>query len=532
MNKRLVQIKLTLLSALVLFGYNQCGQPYQTEPTELVYSDSSISGSLNSSASVAAFTGSVHTLTTRYCSACHTSGAVQHGNPDPKVAHDSIIDGGKVNFSNIKNSRLVAKLRDENHQCWSGDCGKDAQEMEAAVQFWADEVAKIEIEQVEEPVDIPVFTVDSLAAFQGTVYQLTRQHCVSCHTNQYPQHASANVQLAHDSLLDSANMKINFDNIPASRMVERLRVDRHRCWSDCEENAKEMEAQIGAWFQQMSTPLVGGAGLKTAQANAVGQYIGLGSSAAININIGSGNIQAPFVYEQDYLWAPSGAGNNFTAGAAGTGRASYNFNVQQAGTYAMIGEVSASDGNNNSFFIQIDNNASFDWHTNQTPNFTDQVVTRGAAQANTTFNLSAGAHTLTIMQREDGTKLKSLRFVEASSDGGALPPGTGVMVYDISQMLGVNERVEFRIKIREYDDFSYEVFDPEIVSETVSVEVAGVKLLINDFYNPQHSTYTLARTTTTPQNTIVSPYSMVVLKDRGESLDRISFEFDVLQVSN
>jgi hypothetical protein len=52
-----------------------------------------------------------------------------------KVAHDAIISQFKVNFANIPASRLVAKLRDDSHNCW-GDCAANAAEMQAAIEEW------------------------------------------------------------------------------------------------------------------------------------------------------------------------------------------------------------------------------------------------------------------------------------------------------------------------------------------------------------------------------------------------------------
>ena len=88
----------------------------------------------------------------------------------------------------------------------------------------------------------------SVAGYQQTVYPIVRQNCLGCHaTNQSPFFAAADPQEAHDALLSAG--KVNFDLPEASRIVKRLRVDRHNCWtSDCEADAVAMQNAIRTWL--------------------------------------------------------------------------------------------------------------------------------------------------------------------------------------------------------------------------------------------------------------------------------------------
>ncbi len=86
----------------------------------------------------------------------------------------------------------------------------------------------------------------SVQAFSQTTHLLTKAHCVNCHGNfQQPLHAVADPTQAHDALIDTN--KINFSDIPNSRIVQKLRVNMHQCWSDCASNATEMEQSIVNW---------------------------------------------------------------------------------------------------------------------------------------------------------------------------------------------------------------------------------------------------------------------------------------------
>jgi len=89
---------------------------------------------------------------------------------------------------------------------------------------------------------------EQVTAFETTVYPLVRQYCDDCHGGSgpgAPQIAHPSVSTAWSAVVDS--QKVNFTDPPASRLVRRLAVDFHFCWSDCAANASEMLTQILAW---------------------------------------------------------------------------------------------------------------------------------------------------------------------------------------------------------------------------------------------------------------------------------------------
>lgn len=91
--------------------------------------------------SVQAFSTTVHPITRMYCINCH--GSFQqplHAVADVTQAHDAVVDAFKVNFNNPSQSRMVAKLRDESHNCWSANCSADASQMETAIIAWKTEL--------------------------------------------------------------------------------------------------------------------------------------------------------------------------------------------------------------------------------------------------------------------------------------------------------------------------------------------------------------------------------------------------------
>lgn len=79
-----------------------------------------------------------------YCSACHSGSAATPQQPyfassDPLVAYEAVKSKIDLNDPALTNpalkskSRLVVRLRDEFHNCWSGSCANDAAAMQAAI---------------------------------------------------------------------------------------------------------------------------------------------------------------------------------------------------------------------------------------------------------------------------------------------------------------------------------------------------------------------------------------------------------------
>ncbi|MBD66905.1 MAG: hypothetical protein CME62_17010 [Halobacteriovoraceae bacterium] len=96
-------------------------------------------------ASAEVFKTTVHPILRANCKSCHTpdAGSPQapfHSQLSYKGAHDAVIDTARVDFQTISNSRLVKRLREDKHYCWSGNCNNDADTMQAAIQSWADQI--------------------------------------------------------------------------------------------------------------------------------------------------------------------------------------------------------------------------------------------------------------------------------------------------------------------------------------------------------------------------------------------------------
>ncbi len=112
----------------------------------------------------ALFAGTVYPLLEEYCSRCHSSTASNAQSPffasaDLAEAYDAVK--ARIDLDRPEFSRLVLRLRDEFHNCWS-DCSANANEMEAAIRSFADQIAPT-------TVDPSLVLSKALGLYDGTV---------------------------------------------------------------------------------------------------------------------------------------------------------------------------------------------------------------------------------------------------------------------------------------------------------------------------------------------------------------------------
>lgn len=379
----------------------------------------------------------------------------------------------------------------------------------------------------------------SIEAFKTTVYPITRARCIACHgTTQTPLHASANVETAHNVLVD--NFKIDFNNMASSRMVLKLKNDRHNCWGDCSQNATAMLEAITEWKRLIdekapdameSTGNV--TGKTTAETNTVATLLSpenLIDQGTITLMAESGSLRTPMVKGNDngtsYIWAPEGTGIK-TLTSADAGLAYVNFKVTSSDFYKVFMLVNAPDANSDSAFIKVAGSDTKEWHIRGlTKGFEWREVTHSTAYQDSPFYIAGGANFgVEIRQRDDGLKISKITITnDPSFDPTATKALKSTISLPIATLSGVSGAM-FDIDIEEYDMYSYKLTNPRIRT-TQDLYVKSLKVLVNGSYNPQHATYTIVNKKVTPLDGALSNYSMILLKDRGSDSDRLSFSFD------
>ncbi len=256
--------------------------------------------------------------------------------------------------------------------------------------------------------------VDSVTAFQATVYPIGKARCVSCHiaTNQ-PFFAANDVKSAHDALI--SQNKVDFNNIASSRMVQRLAVDNHNCWGNCAANATEMQTAIANW-KAMMTPVT----------------------------------------------PPPTSSSTATSSGTSTG----------TGT-----------------------GTTTNTQTNTPPVRMNSIAMPVPA------NIPLGP-----------TNYVTISWTLDSANDSITPNLVGAT---------------FSFDIQRFDDFSYRVRNPRILTTTSAISLSDIRLAVNGVIRPNDATYTLVTATANAGTTatVLSPAAMVVLFDKGPAMDQLMVSF-------
>lgn len=192
------------------------------------------------------------------CGECHGSA----GQQPSFVRTDDINEAYRiaeplVDLATPQLSTLVTKVAG-GHNCWLDSATACADIIEGYITSWASSAGTLTNEIVllppadKEIADSKSFTPDP-GAFSTTVYPLLSQYCSSCHAEdaplqQQPYLGSDDVQIAYEA----ARSRIRLDNPADSRLVQRLALESHNCWSgNCASDAAAMRQAIEAFVDTL-----------------------------------------------------------------------------------------------------------------------------------------------------------------------------------------------------------------------------------------------------------------------------------------
>ena len=392
-------------------------------------------------------------------------------------------------------------------------------------------------------------SASSLQAFEQTLYPITRARCASCHgSTQQPLHASSNSTTAHNSVINS--YKVDFANIPNSRMVQKLR-EGHNCWGSCTANAMEMQLAIEDWKDLMAvtSPAPGAttgttsggmpnpgnytkstANSMTLQLERQGVYnqsMPLVSQAAAATITGGGGTIARVAGTPTYIHIPN-ANAQAVGGSDTVNVAAFTFSSPAArNNGALWALVNAKAPSDDSFNVKLNNGNFFTFDIADTAN---QFVW---VRMPNNHNFTAGLNTVRISNREDGAKIASILFTTNQSfnpGGMGMTAGAVTLSYPLNGLGIAGARVEMRVE--DYDAYSYKISQLRIISPNVSVQVKGVYLIMNGTFNPQNANLTQVdeMVAASANGTVLTPSSMIVLKGAGgEAVDTFGLGFEILQ---
>jgi hypothetical protein len=196
--------------------------------------------------------------------------------------------------------------------------------------------------------------------------------------------------------------------------------------------------------------------------------------------------------------------------------------------------VKGSGNPTSSFYLRIDGGPLTTWAVPGTNGKLEFDVARTALNAQPiTVPLSAGMHTLELLQREGGTSCDMLSIVpDATIDAQALAKmirQLRTLTYDLSPLTGITG-AQLSVDVGLLgSDGSYVIKNPRIFLPSGSIRVKGLKPFINDNFNPIYATFLTVDQTVTPPGAILSSATLVALKDLGKDQDSFSFGFDTIQ---
>ena len=198
------------------------------------------------------------------CGSCHAQGG-QGGiyfvrDDDVNLAYEAAFPF--ADLSQPSDSRFVTKV-DDPHNCWVNDPQACADIMTTWIEAWAGAAAGggrqivLQAPPDQDPGLSRNYDPSQIADFANLVHTpyLVR-YCSGCHSSQsaaaqQPYFAEADVNVAFDAV----KPKMDLDEPGDSRLVIRLRVESHNCWSgvSCTQAGDEMQAAIQA-FADTITP--------------------------------------------------------------------------------------------------------------------------------------------------------------------------------------------------------------------------------------------------------------------------------------
>ena len=254
----------TLLAGSVLLGGCLDGVPTTVTPETSQDPVAQYSGPPPATEDVAAFKSNVwdNLVADNRCGACHGAGGQEPlfvHQEDVNVAYGEAI--GITDLASPADSLMVTKVAG-GHNCWLDSDAACGEILTAYIEGWAaggttggglEKGIELEPPPIRDPGAAKSFPDDS-SLFGATVHPLLMAYCDGCHTEssltpQAPYFADADVDVAYEAV--RSTRKIDLDTPAHSRLVVRLYPEFHNCWSDCQQDAGEMEAAITAFAEEI-----------------------------------------------------------------------------------------------------------------------------------------------------------------------------------------------------------------------------------------------------------------------------------------
>jgi hypothetical protein len=403
------------------------------------------------------------------------------------------------------------------------------------------------------------FSVDnaaSLKAFTESFHPLVKEHCGGCHgVSTSPPFAVDDAAKAHKTVIE---FHLASPTAPASsRIVNRLSLNNHNCWSQCPNDATEMLDAVKAWFDGAGITGAGG------DLTSVGPVPVADAHEIILEGGGGGN----WVREAENSYSIGAAfeGKDDSTASDGKvlhriepedfpdvqppperlfGEVVYEFNIPEGDAYQLwirARDVGRGGGIqyriNGGQVAAIDCNGSTRELTNNQQDCRDdwrwfpvfrKADNTGPEMKPLTPLGGSGVVTLAIV--ESDPDIDMIAFTTNESFDRGLVENSGkrnALEWDLEPALG--KKVTFRMLLSPgLDGASYLLSNPTLVfADTAKVHVARIFVLNNNEFNPQYSTFASIDAEAS-STTELSPRGLVV-KQIGDD-DELTLGFGKLEL--
>ncbi len=383
---------------------------------------------------------------------------------------------------------------------------------------------------------------DSVDAFQTHVLPIVTAHCGACHGKfQAPLFAVGDAATAHINLMESA--KVDLMQPERSRLVARLRDDRHNCWSDCAADAQTMEDVITQWAAALGPPPVADAAMTTSEltlTQATDQLPRNTDTRTIVLEAEALTREGVFQAEPS-----AGASDGLAVGVSNNGANPEKFDTFDVSTDIIRTKVTVpADGN---YQLWLRGKAPTANDDKLFYRFADETLTlmllrrtNGEAWAWTAVNannagapaavkaLTAGEHEIEFRRSEAGVYIDMIA-VTPDTNFRNTPLGAQrlvkTLVYDLSALCKV-PGVTLEIEITDFNAEAYKFLLPRVRAATKPVHIRGLDIVVNGATNPQYATYRLVDRTVKPSDyasQLLSGGALLVLKENGPEADKFAF---------
>jgi hypothetical protein len=381
---------------------------------------------------------------------------------------------------------------------------------------------------------VSVFTPDnaaSLGAFRATLLPLLEEHCGGCHgAGTSPFFAVDDAYLAHKTVIESHLVAPSA--VPSSRLVTRLSLNNHNCWSECSADAAAMQAAIQAWVDRGGIK-GGGEGLLR-----VGS-LKIEDAEEIRLPGTNGN----WVREAENFDA---LGDGFeviddtTASLekaierrqveegqqAPAGEVSYSFPIPEGESYALWFRV-RDVGRGGAIQYRVNGGAPAVAFIEGDPDGWAWIP----AFEDTALKPLARSDVVTVAIMDAEVTIDMLAITEHATFDRGLIENTGyrqALRFDLSGALGTEASLLLHLAGGP-DGASYILSHPTLELEGgASVTLEGLHIMVNGQFNPQYSTFA-ALSATVSETTELSPRGLLIVSDDGD--DTITLGFGKLELA-